>query len=57
MRAWEPFATGTVLADENLLNRPFPFVSAEKFRLLDELRAEWDPDGLFVSWLGRPESS
>jgi hypothetical protein len=57
MRAWEPFATGTMLADENLLNRPFPFVSAEKFRLLDELRAEWDPDGLFVSWLGRPESS
>ncbi|QIY73553.1 hypothetical protein HEP84_34830 [Streptomyces sp. RLB1-33] len=30
------------MTDENLLR-------------LDTLRASWDPDGLFVSWLGRPE--
>ncbi|GAA1001753.1 FAD-binding oxidoreductase [Subtercola frigoramans] len=51
MRAVEPFATGTALSDENLLNRPSPFMSAENLRHLDDLRATWDPDGRFVSWL------
>jgi hypothetical protein len=44
-----------MLADENLINRPARFVSEENLRRLDELRATWDPRGVFVSWLGRPE--
>ncbi|WP_432074998.1 FAD-binding oxidoreductase [Streptomyces wuyuanensis] len=55
MRAWEPYASGIQLADENLINRPCRFVTDENLRRLDDLRATWDPDGLFVSWLGRPE--
>jgi FAD/FMN-containing dehydrogenase len=54
MRAWEPQATGMALSDENLINRPFPFVSDDNLTRLDELRAVWDPQGLFVPWLGRP---
>jgi hypothetical protein len=56
MRAWEPFATGTMLADENLKNRPFKFVSEENLQRLDRLRAEWDPEQRFVAWLGRPDA-
>jgi FAD/FMN-containing dehydrogenase len=55
MRALEPFATGTALSDENLINRPFPFVSEESLRRLDDLRSTWDPNDVFVSWLGRPK--
>jgi FAD/FMN-containing dehydrogenase len=55
MRALEPFASGAQLADENLLHRPARFMTDESLRRLDELRAKYDPDGLFVSWLGRPE--
>jgi len=54
MRAWEPQASGTALSDENLLNRPFPFMADENLRRLDALRGKWDPDGVVVSWLGRP---
>ncbi|HET6393109.1 MAG TPA: FAD-binding oxidoreductase [Blastococcus sp.] len=55
VRALEPTATGTMLADENLAHRPFRFMSDENLLRLDELRTRWDPDGLFVAWLGRPE--
>jgi FAD/FMN-containing dehydrogenase len=54
MRAWEPYASGIQLADENLINRPQRFVTDANLRRLDDLRATWDPDGMFVSWLGRP---
>jgi hypothetical protein len=54
MRALEPFASGMQLADENLLNRPARFMTDENLRRLDQLRAKYDPDALFVSWLGRP---
>ena len=54
MRALEPYATGMALSDENLLNRPFRFVADDNLSRLDDLRAHWDPDGRFVSWLGRP---
>jgi len=26
----------------------------ENLKRLDDLRAKWDPEGMFVSWLGRP---
>jgi FAD/FMN-containing dehydrogenase len=54
--AWEPFASGTMLADENLEYRPSDFVTREKLRRLDEVRARWDRDKRFVSWLGRPDA-
>ncbi|MEU1801596.1 FAD-binding protein [Streptomyces sp. NPDC019937] len=37
------------------VNRPRRFVSDDHLRRLDEIRAQYDPDGRFVSWLGRPE--
>jgi hypothetical protein len=55
MRAWAPFAWGTMLADENLLNRPSRFMAEEKLQKLDELRGRWDPEGRFTAWLGRPD--
>ncbi|MFD4542049.1 hypothetical protein [Streptomyces bauhiniae] len=55
MRAWEPYASGIQLADENLINRPYRFVSDENLQRLDDLRVIWDPDGVFVFWLGRPD--
>jgi FAD/FMN-containing dehydrogenase len=57
MRAMEPVATGVQLADENLINRPRHFLTDENFRRVDKIRAAFDPDGLFVSWLGRPALS
>ncbi len=54
MRELEPLASGIQLADENLARRPARFVSDEKLRRLDELRAAYDPDGMFHPWLGRP---
>jgi FAD/FMN-containing dehydrogenase len=54
MRAMEAVSTGIQLADENLINRPRHFLTDENFRRLDGIRAAFDPDGLFVSWLGRP---
>jgi FAD/FMN-containing dehydrogenase len=54
MREMEHLATGIQLADENLGARPARFVSAENLRRLDEIRARYDPDGRFRSWMGRP---
>ena len=53
MQAMEPIATGIQLADENLINRPHRFVTDENLRRLDQIKAVYDPEGLFVSWLGR----
>lgn len=55
MRNMEHVASGIQLADENLINRPQRFVADDHLRRLDEIRAVYDPDRLFVSWLGRPE--
>jgi hypothetical protein len=57
MRAWAPFAWGTMLADENLLNRPSRFMAGENLQRLDELRDTWDPEDRFVAWLGRPDQA
>jgi FAD/FMN-containing dehydrogenase len=54
MRAMESVSTGIQLADENLVNRPRRFIADENFRRLDRIRAAYDPDGMLVSWLGRP---
>jgi 2-desacetyl-2-hydroxyethyl bacteriochlorophyllide A dehydrogenase len=39
-RQYDPQSSGTMLADENLLHRPYEFVSDESPRTLDELRAK-----------------
>jgi len=54
MREMEPFSTGIQLADENLGRRPACFVSDENLRRLDDVRAAYDPDGVFHPWMGRP---
>jgi FAD/FMN-containing dehydrogenase len=54
LRSWEPFASGTMLADENLSNRPFRFMSDANLARLDAARTRWDPDLRFVGYLGRP---
>jgi hypothetical protein len=56
MRAMEHAASGIQLADENLALRPARFVSEVNLRRLDELRAKYDPEGLFHPWMGRPPS-
>jgi FAD/FMN-containing dehydrogenase len=57
LRAWEPYASGTMLADENLQHRPSRFVTDENLARLDEMRTTWDPARRFVSWLGRPDTT
>lgn len=54
MREMEHLASGIQLADENLGRRPARFVSDANLARLDELRARYDPDGIFHQWMGRP---
>jgi len=54
MREMQDLATGIQLADENLGVRPARFVSDGHLRRLDEIRARYDPDSRFHSWMGRP---
>jgi FAD/FMN-containing dehydrogenase len=53
MEAMSHLATGIQLADENLGQRPARFASDEAMAKLDRVRATYDPDGLFNSWMGR----
>ena len=54
MAAMSELATGVQLADENLGERPARFVSDDALGRLDRIRAHYDPDGRFHSWMGRP---
>ena len=49
-RTWP---VGIQLADENLGQRPARFATDAAMAKLDRVRAEYDPDGLFNSWMGR----
>jgi FAD/FMN-containing dehydrogenase len=53
MEAMSHLAVGIQLADENLGRRPARFATDEAMAKLDRVRAEYDPDGLFNSWMGR----
>ncbi len=53
MASMASLATGIQLADENLGRRPAKFVTDENMARLDEVRAQYDPDGRFHSWMGR----
>ncbi|CAN5149687.1 FAD-binding oxidoreductase [soil metagenome] len=54
MAAMAHLQTGIQLADENLGRRPAKFVSDEAMARLDRVRAAYDPDGRFHTWMGRP---
>lgn len=54
MREMQHLATGCQLADENLGQRPLKFVTEEHLARLDQVRAAYDPEGRFHSWMGRP---
>ena len=51
MRRLEPFSRGIQLADENLHHRPARFLTDENAARLEALRAQYDPDGRFLSYL------
>ena len=53
MAAMAHLAIGIQLADENLGERPARFATDEAMARLDAVRAAYDPDGLFCSWMGR----
>lgn len=53
MREMDHLSSGIQLADENLGQRPARFAGDRNMARLDELRAKYDPDGLFHPWMGR----
>lgn len=53
MAEMEHLSSGIQLADENLGERPARFAADENMARLDELRATYDPGGLFHPWMGR----
>ncbi|MFZ0903168.1 MAG: FAD-binding oxidoreductase [Mycobacterium sp.] len=53
MAAMSHLATGISLADENLARRPAKFITDPNMARLDQVRATYDPDGLFHSWMAR----
>lgn len=53
MASMEHLQTGIQLADENLGERPAAFATPEAMTKLDRVRAEYDPDGRFHTWMGR----
>jgi FAD/FMN-containing dehydrogenase len=54
VREMAHLASGCQLADENLGQRPARFMSDENLQRLDQIRAMYDPQGRFFSWMGRP---
>ena len=50
----EHLATGIQLADENLGRRPARFLTDAHYERYDAVRAAYDPDGRFHTWMGRP---
>ena len=51
MAAMSHLATGISLADENLARRPATFITESNMARLDQVRAAYDPDGMFHSWM------
>jgi FAD/FMN-containing dehydrogenase len=52
MASMSNLATCIALADENLGRRPARFVSDANLARLDKVRATYDPEGRFHSWMG-----
>jgi FAD/FMN-containing dehydrogenase len=53
MAAMAHLATGISLADENLARRPATFITEPNMARLDQVRSDYDPDGMFHSWMGQ----
>ena len=51
MAAMSHLATGISLADENLARRSATFITNPNMARLDKVRAAYDPDGMFHSWM------
>ena len=51
MAAMSRLATGISLADENLARRSATFITDPNMARLDQVRATYDPDGMFHSWM------
>jgi FAD/FMN-containing dehydrogenase len=51
MAAMSHLATGISLADENLARRRATFITDSNMARLDKVRAAYDPDGIFHSWM------
>jgi FAD/FMN-containing dehydrogenase len=51
MAAMSHLATGISLADENLARRSATFITAPNMARLDQVRAAYDPNGMFHSWM------
>jgi FAD/FMN-containing dehydrogenase len=56
MKRIEPISKGLFLADSDLAKRPAQFLSDTHWRRLEALRARYDPDGLFHSYLTAPDA-
>jgi len=54
MRRLDPISEGLFLADSDLATRPSKFLSSHHWERLEQLRARYDPDGLFHSYLAAP---
>jgi hypothetical protein len=55
MRRLEPLTEGLFLADSDFTARPARFLSPINWQRLEALRARYDPDGLFHSYLAAPD--
>ncbi len=56
MRRMEPITEGLFLADSDLATRPAKFLSDTHWKRLEELRARYDPGGLFHAYLARSDT-
>jgi FAD/FMN-containing dehydrogenase len=54
MRRLEPISAGLFLADSDFTTRRAQFLSSAHWQRLEELRARYDPDKLFHSYLATP---
>ncbi len=53
----EPVTVGQYLGDSDLSHRQVQFMSDDAWARLQQIRAERDPDGLFVGYLAGPDGA
>lgn len=56
MSHMQPVTAGQYLGDSDFTNRQVRFMSDEHYARLQQVRANWDPDGRFVGYLAADES-